>query len=87
MRLSSNNTLLPGYLIILFVLSVLVIAECILAFPFSTIFSPIFFLNVTDSGSFLFPTFPSHVEISLVAHCAGFGIEMIYCLKYDAACC
>ena len=83
MRLSSNNTLLPGYLIIPFVLSVSVIAECILAFPFSTIF----FLNVTDSGSFLFPTLPSHVEISLVAHCAGFGIEMIYCPKYDAACC
>lgn len=87
MRLSNNNTLLPGYFIVLLVLSVLVIAECILAFPFSTIFSPIFFLNVTDSGSFLFPILPSRVEISLVAHCAGFGIEMIYCLKYDAACC
>lgn len=87
MRLSSNNTLLPGYFIILFVLSVLIIANCIPTFPFSTIFSPIFFLNVTDSASFLFPTFPSPVEISLVAHCAGFGIEMICCLKYDAACC
>ena len=87
MRLSSNNTLLPGYILVLIVLSTSIIAECILVLPFSTIFSPIFFLNVTDSGSFLFPIFPSHVEISLVAHCAGFGIEMIYCLKYDTACC
>ena len=87
MHLSSNNTLLPGYFLVLIVLSMSIIAKCIPIFPFSSIFSPIFFLNVTDSGSFLFPILPSHVEISLVAHCAGFGIEMIYCLKYDTACC
>lgn len=87
MRSSSYNTLLPGYFLILIVLSIPIIAECIPIFPFSTIFSPIFFLNVTDSGLFLFPTFPSQAEISLVAHCAGFGIKMIYCLKYDATRC